>query len=343
MTCRWRAALGRGLCAAAATGLAGAATAQDRKWSDIVDAARKEGTVVFYSGAVTNKCVDAIVRDFKRKFGIEVQSLKARGGELFERIRVEQAANRFIADVEWSGPSPIHLQGRDGALEPLGPLPNLANLAPGVAADRFSVPVFVNHVGVLINDQLVKPGDVKSWKSLGDPKWRGKLVSDNVDIPSSANIWFDVTRAALGVPMHEAIAANKPFMTRDFGASQRRIAAGEFAMHINHVATDAFAAKGLPVRWVVPDEGAPFFYARVAVLKHAPHPNAARVFVDHLLDMGSQVSCAHEGMGPVIQGAIDKVDPAVRHFIDVKKLGEQSAQPAVVNRAIEDAKKVYPK
>ncbi|MGF6873551.1 ABC transporter substrate-binding protein [Paraburkholderia sp. MM5477-R1] len=319
------------------------ASAQEKSWTDVVTAAKNEKTVVFYTGAVANKCVDAIINDFRNKYGIDVQSLKARGGELLERIRVEQSTSRFVADVEWNGPPPIFIQSKAGALEPLGKLPNLANLRQGVSAEQYAVPVFANYVGVLVNGRLVKDEDVKSWKNLTDPKWKGKLVSDQLDVMSNGNIWFDVTRKAFGDTFHQGIANNNPLMARDLGVVQRSVATGERLIYINQDAADAFAAKGLPVRWVVPQEGAPFYYAKAAVLKNAPHPNAARLFINHLLDTKSQLACAAEGMSPVVNGVVEKVDPSVRHFIEVKNLGEQSPDPAVIGSAIEAAKTIYKK
>ena len=63
-----------------------------------------------------------------------------RASELTERIRTEQAAGRFVADVEQNGAATIILQHRNGLIQPHGGVPNLKNLRPELQADDIRVP-----------------------------------------------------------------------------------------------------------------------------------------------------------------------------------------------------------
>ncbi|MGF6873564.1 ABC transporter substrate-binding protein [Paraburkholderia sp. MM5477-R1] len=321
--------------------LAGTVCAQDAQWDSVVAAAKKEKTLVFYTGLLSSKCLDRNIDRFGKEYGITVQTFRARGGELLERIRVEQASNRFIGDVEWNGPPVIFLQGEKGALEPLGPLPNVSNLLPDYHAEKYAVPVTRSSIGMIINDRLVKPGDVKSWKDLTDEKWRGKIAVDQMDVLGVGNMWFDVTYQKFGQGFQEAFAKNKPLITRDWGAMERRVASGEYLAYVGIESFNGLVAKGLPVRWMVPEEGAPAYTAKLAILKNAPHPNAARVFVNFLLGTDSQLLCANEAMGPVVKGVLEKVDPSMRPYVDVKKMGEQSPDPAVASKAVDVARQIY--
>ncbi|CAB3806926.1 hypothetical protein LMG27177_06193 [Paraburkholderia fynbosensis] len=332
---------GRKLALATMLCLTGVANAQENNWDNVVAAAKKEKTVVFYTGLLSSKCMDRNIQRFKDQYGVEVQSFRARGGELLERIRVEQASNRFIGDVEWNGPPVIFLQGQAGALEPIGQLPNTANLLPGFAVEKFAVPAERSSIGMVVNDRLVKPGDIKSWKDIIDPKWRGKIATDQMDVMGIGNIWFDVTERAFGKSYQEALAKNKPLISRDWGAMQRRVASGEYLAYVGIEAFNGLTARGLPVKWMVPAEGAPAYTAKLAVLKNAPHPNAARLFINFLLSSESQLQCAGEAMGPVVKGVLDKVDPTMKPYVDVKQLGEQSPDPAEAQKAVDLARQIY--
>ena len=58
-------------------------------------------------------------------------------------------------------------------------------------------------------------------------------------------------------------------------------------------------------------------------MRGAPHPNAARVFINHFLDMESQLTYANAWMGTVVKGVAEKLtDPDTKRFAEVKLMGE---------------------
>jgi len=64
----------------------------------------------------------------------------------------------------------------------------------------------------------------------------------------------------------------------------------------------------LPVRYWVPKEGVPYYGHCVAVLANAPHPNAARLLINHMLDTESQSSCANSGSAPSVNGIVERME-----------------------------------
>ncbi len=68
-----------------------AQTPQD--WDKVVAAAKQEGKVSVYSGYLSSTN-EAIAKAFEAKYGIKVEILQARGNELRERLRIEQATGR---------------------------------------------------------------------------------------------------------------------------------------------------------------------------------------------------------------------------------------------------------
>src|ERR1700761_8514766 len=120
-------------------------------WDAVVAAAKKEGKVVVYDMALGAPYFVAVLKSFEAKYGIPVESLDLRASELAERIRTEQSAGRYLGDVEMITTTMIEEQRLNGDfIEKLPAIPNAANLRPPFRADEFSVPAFVQPMGILI-------------------------------------------------------------------------------------------------------------------------------------------------------------------------------------------------
>ncbi len=67
------------------------------------------------------------------------------------------------------------------------------------------VPVFVINYGLAINTNMIPAGqEPKSWKDLTDPKWKGKIISDELYFPGGGQSWFAVTLKTFGREFHDA-------------------------------------------------------------------------------------------------------------------------------------------
>src|SRR5262249_11132810 len=153
---------------AATLGLPASAAAQsDADWQQVVDAAKKEGKLVIYTATLGSPYHKAVVKAFEDKYGIRVDMLEARASEVRERVRIEQAARRFVGDVHHNGSTTTWLMMRDGNLQPHGAVPNVANIVAPYQTDEIRIPAEVISFAVVVNRTLVKPGDEpKSWKDL---------------------------------------------------------------------------------------------------------------------------------------------------------------------------------
>ena len=98
--------------------------------------------------------------------------------------------------------------------------------------------------------------------------------------------------------------------------------------------------KGLPIKVIVPEEGVPYVSIHFAIMKNAPHPNAAKLFINHFLDMEQQVTYAKAWMLPVAKGVEDQLDPESKRFASAKLLGTREMNEYAP--LMELAKKIYP-
>ena len=311
-------------------------------WNAVVDAAKKEGKVVVYNMALGAPYFTAVIKSFESKYGIAVESLDLRASELAERIRTEQAAGRFLGDAEMITSTMIEEQLKNGDfVQKLPPIPNAGNLRPPFRTTDHSVPAYVQPMGILINTRLVKDGDVpKSWNDLNAPQWKGKILSDDMRPLGSGNSMFSVLQTNMGKDFNEKLAEQKPVFSRDMRNDARRVARGEYPIYVPQVFAFASDLKGLPVKVVIPEEGAPYAQMEFAVLKNAPHPNAARLFIQHFLDKDSQTLYANAWMLPVVKGAAENANADAQPFANAKLMGiaKLSERPAMMDLA----KKLYP-
>ncbi len=320
--------------------LAPAAAQTDPEWQKVVDAAKKEGKLVIYTATLGSAYHKTVFKAFEDKYGIRIELLEARASEVRERVRIEQAAGRFVGDIHHNGSTTTWLMMRDGNLQPHGGVPNVKNIVPPFEADATRIPAEVISYALLINRNMVKLADEpKSWKDILGPKWTGKILSDDYRALGGGAVFFVVMYDTFGKQFHEALAAQKPVFSRDIANSERRVARGEFPLYIPFSLQDYGQLKSLPIKPIVPQEGRPYVRFDLATLKNAPHPNAARVFMNFYLEVDQQLVFANAGYNPVVKGAIERVNEDLRPLLATKALG--TTVPERQDAMLELAKKIY--
>ena len=117
------------------------------------------------------------------------------------------------------------------------------------------------------------------------------------------------------------------------------MARGEYPLYIPFSLQDTNNLKGLPVKPIVPAEGRPYVRFDLSVLKNAPHPNAARVFMNHYLEVDSQLVFANAGYNPVVKGVVEKTLEEIRPLLATKAMG--TTIPEKQDEMLELAKQIY--
>lgn len=144
----------------------------------LVEAARKEGKVVWYN-AIDLKLAQALAKNFEKTYpGVAVQVERTGSERIFQRIAQERASNIFSADVLDSSDQAMFVTWkRQGILEPYIPAEMMKWPAEQRDPDGTYASVRFTLSPIGVNTNLVKPEErPKSFADLLDPKWTGKIV-----------------------------------------------------------------------------------------------------------------------------------------------------------------------
>lgn len=291
--------------------LAGSSAAQSdwkREWKKSLAAAEKEGQVTVY-GPPGIQYQEAI-RSFQEAYSkIKLVYVPGSGTDNSQRLLAERRAGKYLADLFVSGSGTAVILFRGNIFDPLPPLLILPeNRDPSVwfsgkheYADPQNQYIFIMQGNIdtsigAYNTKLVNPGEIKSHWDVLNPKWRGKMVAYDPKarghIQNMRGIYYS---PALGGEFIRRLFSE---MDVTIGRDQRQmldwVAGGKF--HIYLFATDndveEAARKGLPVGVLEapPEEGyMSAGFGHLCLVNRAPHPNAAKVFVNWLLSKEGQL------------------------------------------------------
>jgi iron(III) transport system substrate-binding protein len=272
----------------------------EKRWSDLLEAARKEGRVVV-AGWSDPKVRIEVPSRFTARFGIPVEYIGGRTSDHGARIRTERQAGIATIDVVLGGiDSMATILHREKMLDPLRPvliLPEVVNPAKWRAGklwfvdpeEKYILRLFNYVTGTIhINTQQVKSGDLGSVRDLLDPRWRGKISAHDPTVPGSGN-----TPARFYLQFGEEFVKRlyidqKPMLSRDRRQMADWLARGVYPISLDASSDDVRQLKGegFPVTTLygLPDLAGMIAgsFGLAALLNKAPHPNAAAVFLNWL-------------------------------------------------------------
>ena len=273
----------------------------EKRWSDILAAARKEGKLVL-AAAPDPLLREALPQKFTARYGIQVEYLGGRSSEMSSRLRAERQAERYTLDVVTSGIQTMAaILYREKMLDPLKPtliLPEVTDPTKWkkgklwfMDPEEMHILRLFNNVSATfyINTNYVKPEELTSIKSLLHPKWRSKISFFDPTVPGTGSN----TAAQLYVQVGEAFVKalyleQKPVISRDKRQLEEWLVHGSYPIsfgtrseEIERLQKEGFPIASAPY---LPDapESVGAASGLIALVNKAPHPNAARVFVNWL-------------------------------------------------------------
>jgi iron(III) transport system substrate-binding protein len=289
----------------------------------LIDAARKEGGVTWYTTLVVGQIVRPMIQAFEAKYpGIKVSYVPAPWQETVLRLTNEARAGAVKGDLF------------DGGIT-FFPLNAAGLVAPYVVESAAAYPTdFKDPTGLwtaniiqvatpsVNTDQVAEKDAPKTLEDLLDPKWRGKMAwTDSPSVSGAPGIIGNVLMTMgqdKGMAYLEKLATQK---IANIPAIQRVVLdqniSGQYplvlAIYNYHAVISA--AQGAPVRWL---PLAPILtFGVIGIMKDAPHPNAARLFTEfNMSDEGQRIyaKAGYIPASPAVPATEATLKPDAGHY-----------------------------
>ena len=277
------------------------------EWEKVLTAAKKEGQVsVYISG------YEEILPEFQKEFpDIKVLPTTGRGSQVGQKLLAERRAEKYLADVINAGGVTTYQQlFPSKVFDPIKPallLPEITDTSKWYEGKHhYSDPenqYIINYVGtatygsISYNTKLVNAKDFKSYWDLLAPKWKGKIISRDVRVPGpgSGNARLFYYLPDVGPSFIKKLYGEMDTtLFRDYRQGTDWLAVGKAAICF-FCEADVSKAQGLPVDTFGPGvfkEGAGLVtqFGTLGLVNRAPHPNAAKVFINWLLSRKGQMT-----------------------------------------------------
>jgi iron(III) transport system substrate-binding protein len=308
----------------------------------LVEAARKEGKVAFYT-AMDLPVAEKLAKAFEAKYsGVAVRVERSGAERVFQRIAQEMGSNIHACDVVNSADAAHFISfKRNGWLAPYLP-EEVAQHFPAEHRDPdglfVTTRVWLSSLGY--NTNLVKPEDApKSFADLLDPKWTGKMVKGHPAYSGTImTATFQIVRE-LGWSYFEKLSKQRVMQVQSSTDPPKKLALGERAVQADGNDYNLLQLKdaGQPVEPIYPSEGTPTITGPSGVFKTAPNPNAARLFQNWLhAREGQQLLVDFTGQHSVHAQVQDK--PGHKKLSEIKLMKDD---PAGVEKMAEEIKTRY--
>ncbi len=255
----------------------------------LIKGAQAEGELTLYTAMRADELAQ-LTRAFNKRYPFLKLNVSRSGGRrVIIKIATEYRAGKYLADVAAGMANISYSLKSAGLIAPYYSsqrrfFPDRDSEKEGYFAPDYIAPVVLGY-----NTNMVKRGEVpKTYEELLSPKWKGKMFLDDEDYD-----WFVVLLQHLG--RDEGTKYMKKLASQDIGIRRGRvlqtqlIIAGErpigIALHAHSLLE--FKSKGAPINFAILD---PYFAkpSELMLLRNAPHPHAAALYLDWVLSEEGQ-------------------------------------------------------
>jgi iron(III) transport system substrate-binding protein len=289
-----------------APALAGASPAERARLAPIIAAAEKEGALTYWDVVIQPETNDELTAAFRKRYGLpasfQVNYNLASGPTFVTRLDQELAAGKVTVDVgAFSVLSWVYARLRGGDLLQYDS-PEHAHyqqaMAAGIAEKGYFVPngcyVFVP---MWSEDHLKFHGT--SYQDVLGAVPNGRIISGDAAKAAPQLAFYTGLRNALPADYFRKLAAMKPSFVIRSEQVASRLVSGEDLMAFGGMPTRAyqFNQKGAHLKFMLPKEGVVLLPQGTFILKKAPHPNAAKLWIDFILsNEGQTILVKHEAL-----------------------------------------------
>jgi iron(III) transport system substrate-binding protein len=260
----------------------------DDRHERLVQAAKKEGELSIYH---VYPALPVVMAAFTKKYGIKARPWRAGSEAVLQRISTEARAGRHEVDIVQNNAPENEAAHREKLLQRVRS-PYQSELIPQ------AVPAHGEWVGITLDvwtaayntDKVRKEELPRTYQDLLAPRWK-----DRLGIEAFNHGWFATLLGELGEKdglklFSDIVATNGISVRKGHSLLTSLVASGEvpFAITVYSWNPVQSKKKGAPIEGLAlqPLIGQ---FSTIAMLKKSPHPNAAVLFYDFMLNEGQQL------------------------------------------------------
>ncbi|MBI4523762.1 MAG: extracellular solute-binding protein [Deltaproteobacteria bacterium] len=296
--------------------------------SAAVEAARKEASVVYYTGLNVN-AAQKLIQAFEKKYPfLKVQLARHGHVQLRTKIFTEAQTSAHRFDVVSMPAIELQLLKKKGILASHRS-PEVEGIPTGLRdQDGFWTAMYITQFIPGYNTRMLTRDQVpKSWEELLKPQWKQKIGLD-----PDAPLWYASLLEYWGrektIRVMKGLAAQEPHLRRGYTLLAQMVIAGEFPVAIVHAhKVEELKAGGAPIDWVKTVDPVVTSGHAIAVSARAPHAHAARLFADFILSKEGQTGLHQAFLVP----ARTDIPPLVPS-LDQTKLKVHYVQPSLADQ-----------
>jgi putative spermidine/putrescine transport system substrate-binding protein len=291
--------------------------------------------VSIWGGSWRDLVADTAAKKFTQETGVAVDFIT--GGTIDRLNKAKLAKGSPESDLNFTTAHVGWLYANDDLYQPLdlSKVPNAAHLVDQAKISPYHVGTWAYVYTIGYRPDLIKDVTFESWADLWKPEVKGKLAAPDFD-PSHLVVVSAILSGADAASWQkgeERLKALKPsfkaFYTNDAN-SQQLIANGETPVQvILSMNAHYMAGQGVPIKLVIPKEGAVLGIDTIAIMKGSKNVDLAYKFINAMLDAAVQAEVAKLKKGsPVVANA--SLDPEVAKLPGVFSTPEQWKSQAIV-------------
>jgi iron(III) transport system substrate-binding protein len=256
---------------------------------NLVEGAKKEGEMIFYTTMTLDQSKEVVDRFQKKYPFIKPTLFRTGGGPLLNKILTEARGGRYAWDV---------VVGRAEMVVPLMERNLLASYRSPetkmidddlVDKEGYWTSYYVIAYVLGWHTKLVKREDVpRTYEALVDPKWKGGQLSFDNEAYGMLQGLMRAWGREKAIAYFKRIAAIDPSLKRGNTERVALAVAGEYPLTVSYNQTfERMVARGAPIDWVALEPAVVSSFPIMLAAK-APHPNAARLYYDFSLSKEGQ-------------------------------------------------------
>lgn len=291
---------------------------------------------------------EALGPAYKAATGKDAQFVRLSSSEALARLQAESANPAF--DVWFGGTGDPHLVAFNDGLTEFYKPSNWDQLLPNLTAavGETYIPLYTGAIGFVVNEDLLAAEGVpvpQCWEDLTDPAYKDLLAMPNPNTSGTAytiiatliQIFGEEQAFEMLAQIHQNIAQ----YTRSGGAVGLLAGRGDVGVAIQFLHDGVkFAKQGFPVTNIAPCEGTGFEIGGLSLVANAPHPDAAKAFIEWALTPEAQEVAAQQGDSFQIQSNSNTpVPPESPDLASIKLIdydfatyGDPEVRNAIVDR-----------